>query len=193
MKESDKTIDEQERKIMKELVRNPRISDNQIGKHTHVPVKTVNRKRKNLESKGVLNYMTLIDYGETGTGRFKSQYMYIIKLRFGITALQVSHKFSEIMGNKAMTKHTLFSGMGEQDGHVIMTIILESGKQSDMIEIFNAEIVPTLSNFFGTNVVHSVQAIPLSRQVKLFHNYIPGFNMENGIIKKDWSDENLFI
>ena len=49
-------LDEQEQKIIKELIRDPRISDNQIGRNTKIPVKTVNRKRKNLEQRNIISY-----------------------------------------------------------------------------------------------------------------------------------------
>ena len=188
-----KELDEQEKKILTELVRNPRISDNQIGKNTNIPVKTVNRKRKILEERGVVHYFTFLNHGERGTGIFTSQYMYIVKLKYGITTLRVSQKFYEIMNNKALTKHTLFSSIGEDNGHVVLVFVLESGKQEDMVEIFNAEIVPTIGNFFGAEAIVDVKSIAMRRNTKLLHNYMPGYNMEKGIIKKDWPNENLFI
>ena len=54
-------LDEQERRIVRELIKDPRISDNQIAKNTRVPVMTVNRKRKLLEEKGLLNYYCYLD------------------------------------------------------------------------------------------------------------------------------------
>ena len=51
-------LDNQEIKIVKALIRNPRISDNQIGLRTGVPIRTVNRKRKKMEEKGLLKYYT---------------------------------------------------------------------------------------------------------------------------------------
>lgn len=188
-----KKLDDQEQNILRELIRNPRISDNQIGKNTGIPVKTVNRKRKLLEQNNILNYFTFVNHGSHGTEQFNSQYLYLIKLNFGITALQVTEKFPYLMTNPILTKHTLFSGVGEDNGHVIITIILESVKHNDIIEIFNADIVPSLGNYFGPNCIVDVKTIPMRRSVKLLHNYIPGFNMENGVIKKDWPNENLFI
>jgi len=64
-----KEFDEQERKIIYELIRNPRLSDNQVGKRTAIPIKTVNRKRKLLEEKGALQYAALVEHGPTGTGQ----------------------------------------------------------------------------------------------------------------------------
>ena len=42
-------LDEQEKSIVKALIRDPRLSDNQISKVTKVPVMSVNRKRKKLD------------------------------------------------------------------------------------------------------------------------------------------------
>lgn len=188
-----KEFDEQEHKIAKELVRNPRISDNQIGKITGIPVKTVNRKRKNLEKAGILSYMTFVNHGENGTGRYHSQYMYVIKFRYGITTLSLSQKFPIIMNNPSLVKHTLFSTIGEKDGHVVLIIMLESTKHSDIVEIFNAEIVTTIGNLFGPDAIADVDSMALRRQAKILHNYMPCFNMENGVLKKDCPDHNLFI
>ena len=49
-------FDKQEEMIIKELIRNSRISDNQIAKNTRIPVTTVNRKRKLLEEEGFIHY-----------------------------------------------------------------------------------------------------------------------------------------
>ena len=50
-------LDEQERMIVRALVRDPRLSDNQIGKLTGVPTPTVRRKRKRLEAAGFHPFM----------------------------------------------------------------------------------------------------------------------------------------
>ncbi|MGM5484368.1 MAG: winged helix-turn-helix domain-containing protein [Nanobdellota archaeon] len=186
-----KEFDTQEKALLRELVANPRLSDNQIGKRTGIPVKTVNRKRKSLEEQRILNYMTYVDYGEGGTGQFRSQIMYMIKFRYGITTLQLRQKFQNILANHSLVRHTLFSSIGEEDGHVVLVLILESGQHSDAIEIFNAEIMPTIGNFFGTDAVASVNSIPLRREFKFFHNYLPGRNIEKGILKG--MNHNIFV
>ena len=48
----------QERRIIRNLIKNPRISDNKISKITGIPTITVNRKRKKLEAEGLLHYHT---------------------------------------------------------------------------------------------------------------------------------------
>ena len=51
-------LDKQERLIIRELIKNHRISDNKIGKNTGIPVMSVNRKRKSMEKEGLLTYYT---------------------------------------------------------------------------------------------------------------------------------------
>jgi DNA-binding Lrp family transcriptional regulator len=186
-------LDEQEKKILNELVRNPRISDNQISSRTGIPVKTVNRKRKIMEKDNLIYYMAFIDNGEKGTGNYLSQHMYLLKLKFGITAALLNEKFPFMMNGHVMNKHVIFSGYGEMDGNICLIIVLESYKSEDIIEIFNAEIVSTIHNFIGRDSIIDVKSIPLRRNFKLFHNYMPYFNMENGLLKKDWNNNNIFI
>jgi len=82
-------LDEQERMIVRALVRDSRLSDNQIGKLTGVPTPTVRRKRKRLEAAGLLNYYCALDMQETGTGYFGARHLYVIKFRIGITLKQI--------------------------------------------------------------------------------------------------------
>ena len=72
-------LDGKEKEILKELIKNPRISDNQISKNTKIPVKTVNRKRKLLEKRSLIHYMVHLDNSRSGTGVFSTKHMYIIQ------------------------------------------------------------------------------------------------------------------
>jgi DNA-binding Lrp family transcriptional regulator len=65
-KNFEKKIDDVEKQIIKELVIDPKISDNKISKNTNIPLKTVNRKRKKLEENNYINYMLNINHGEKG-------------------------------------------------------------------------------------------------------------------------------
>ncbi|MBW3020937.1 Lrp/AsnC family transcriptional regulator, partial [Candidatus Woesearchaeota archaeon] len=80
-----RTLDDAEVKIIRELIRNPRASDNKIAKRTNIPVMTVNRKRKNLEQQSFLRYFASIDKGEFGLDIFGAKQLYVIKFRIGIT------------------------------------------------------------------------------------------------------------
>ena len=83
-----KKLDEQEKKIITELIKNPRISDNQIGKMTRVPIRTVSRKRNKLEEEGLISYFTNLNMGKKGTGRFGARQLHVIKFKLGITSEQ---------------------------------------------------------------------------------------------------------
>src|SRR6266436_3671440 len=87
--DSQRCLDDQEKMIVKALIRDPRLSDNQVGKLTGVPTPTVRRKRKKLEEEGLLNYYAALDMQESGTHTFGSRHLYIIKFRIGITLKQI--------------------------------------------------------------------------------------------------------
>jgi len=76
-------FDEKEVKILRELIRNPRASDNMISKKTDIPVMTVNRKRKRLEDERVLRYYVSIDKGEFGLKIFGAKVLFAIKFKIG--------------------------------------------------------------------------------------------------------------
>ncbi|HEX8311497.1 MAG TPA: winged helix-turn-helix transcriptional regulator, partial [Chthoniobacteraceae bacterium] len=84
-----KELDEQERLIVRHLIRDPRESDNGIGEATGVNVRTVGRKRQRLEQAGILSYFTHLDLSANGTGQFNTRHLYIIKFRIGVTFKQV--------------------------------------------------------------------------------------------------------
>ena len=49
-------FDEQKKLIIKALIKDPRMSDNNIGKLTKVPIRTVSRKRKKLGQNNEISY-----------------------------------------------------------------------------------------------------------------------------------------
>ena len=63
-------LDEQERLIVRELIRDPRHSDHGIGQATGFNTRTVARKRQKLEEEGILSYFTHVDLSAKGTGYF---------------------------------------------------------------------------------------------------------------------------
>ena len=72
-------FDEQEKLIIKALIKDPRMSDNNIGKLTKVPIRTVSRKRKKLEQNNEINYYVSIN------PKSKARHLYSIKFKIGIT------------------------------------------------------------------------------------------------------------
>src|SRR5258708_40096394 len=82
-------LDEQERLIVRHLIRDPRESDNGIGEATGVNVRTVGRKRQRLEQAGIFSYFTPLDLSSRGTGQFGARHLYILKFCNGITYKQL--------------------------------------------------------------------------------------------------------
>ncbi len=186
-------IDKQEEIIIKELIKNPRISDNQISKNTNVPVKTVNRKRKKLEKEGLLYYFTYLNNGPHGTGSFTAKQQYIITFKSGMTRKQMIEAMKKESPTKIELKHIAECSLGERDGHAIIAMIIESRLISDIIEIFNAEISPKFKRLFGEDAIIKIEVLTLNVPIVMLHNYMPLTNIYNGKIKEGWPDDLIFV
>ncbi|HLC96256.1 MAG TPA: winged helix-turn-helix domain-containing protein [Candidatus Nanoarchaeia archaeon] len=187
-------LDQQEEKIVRELIRNPRISDNQISKRTRIPVMTVNRKRKNLENKNLLTYYTNLDSGETGTGMFNAKQLYIIKFKIGITHEQYFKNVtldSKFRGFKAT--YVSLSYLGEKDGHLALIMIVDARSESKLVDEFNGKLIPYFKERLGEDCIRQVITAKITQTVRTQHNYLPKFNMEKGRIRDDWLDDWIFV
>jgi len=187
-------LDENEVKIVRELIRNPRISDNQIAKKTKIPVMTVNRKRKKLEKQNLLRYYTSLDTGADGTGVFVAKQMYIIKFKIGITRNEYLKKveFSNELKHFSSSYMSL-SYLGEKDGHLALILILDAKTESDLVDEFNGKMVPYLKKTLGEDAIREIISTRITNTIRRHHNYLPHINMENGIMKEDWPDELIFV
>jgi len=187
-------LDEQETKIVKALIRNPRISDNQIGKQTGVSVRTVNRKRKRLEQEGLLGYYTDLDKSPEGTGQLLARHVYLIKFKLGISQEKIINEVKEEPNVRTIYTEMIYeSHLAEIDGHTALVMIIE-GRTDDEINVgFNAKIVPALEKNHGKGCIEQVQTIRLGKTIRLFHNYLPMVNMSKGYIKSTWSNGAIFV
>ncbi len=128
-------IDEQEVKIIRELIRNPRVSDNQISKRTRIPLMSINRKRKRLEEAGLISYYADFSHGEHGTGDFLAKQLYIIKFVGGITREQFIRFISTNLNyRKFMSMYAVESYLGEKDGRLALIIILIGKNTTELVE-----------------------------------------------------------
>ena len=190
----NRTLDPAEVKIVRELIRNPRSSDNQIAKKTGVPVMTVNRKRKNLEKEKFLRYYVSLDKGEFGLHIFGAKQLYIIKFRIGITR----KKYLEVMETDARwrmfnCKYISLAYLGEKDGHLALIIILDAKDEAHLVEEFNGNIVPFLDEKLGKGAIEEITTSSLNKLVRVHHNYMPYLNIEDGRIKDSWPDDMIFV
>lgn len=186
-------LDDKEKAIVLELIKDPRISDNKIAKITKIPVKTVNRKRKLLESLNLISYYSYL-HNFSGTGLFTSRQLFIIQFRHGITRdlfiKRFGNQFELLRNNPVVLKHVLESHLGEQNGCIVLIMIIESFSKNDLIEIFNAEIVKLIATAFGPDAVSHTEVIDLTMQLNLLHNY-SSYNQKNG--KMNTVPGNMFV
>jgi DNA-binding Lrp family transcriptional regulator len=127
---STRVLDDQEKMIVKALVRDPRLSDNQIGKLTGVPTPTVRRKRRKLEEESLLTYFAALDMQETGTGTFGARHLYIIKFRIGITLKQIVDEIKSEPNVRTIFTDLIYeSHIAEIEGRIALVMIIE-GKNS---------------------------------------------------------------
>ena len=187
-------LDEQERQIVRALIRNPRFSDNKISSLTGVPVRTVSRKRGRLEQEGILSYYTAVEMQANGTARYNTEHMIIIKFTLGITRSQlvqeirsepnVANVFSELIRD---------SYIAETDGHLALVMVLEGESDSDVAENLQGKIIPSLKKNHGQDSIVELRTIRLLGSIRREHNYLPMVNMAEGVLRDDWLDEAIFV
>ena len=187
-------LDEQDRAIVRALIRNPRCSDRKISTLTGVNVKTVTRKRGRLEREGILKYYTAVEMQANGTARFATQHMIIIKFELGVTRGQVIEEirsdphvaniFSELIRD---------SFIAEIDGHIGLVMVLEGESDSDIADNLQGKIIPSIKKNHGENSIVELRTIRLLGTIRREHNYLPLGNMADATLDEDWPNEAIFV
>lgn len=189
-----KELDEQERLIVRHLIRDPRESDNGIGEATGVNVRTVGRKRQRLEQSGVLSYFTHLDLSTRGTGQFGARHLYIIKFRIGITYRQVLEDIQREPFVRSIFTEIIFeSHIAEIDGKLAMLLFIDGADETDIVQTMQEQLIPSLLRNHGENSIEEVNTIRVLAPVRTVRNYIQPVNMQAGYIKKDWPDEAIYV
>ena len=187
-------LDEKEVRIVRELIRNPRSSDNMIARSTGIPVMTVNRKRKLLEEERLIRYYVSLDKNESGLHIFDAKELYVVKFKVGITMKTYLEKLEEDQNWRMFNSRFIsLAYLGEKDGHLALVIILDAVTESQLVEEFNGKIIPFLKEKLGSDCIEEVITTSLDRLVRVHHNYLPAVNMKNGVIKKEWPDKWIFV
>jgi len=185
-------LDEQERLIIRELIRDPRESDNGIGERTGVNVRTVGRKRQRLEQDGILSYHTQVDLTESGTAQFTARHLYVIKFRLGVTASQLEEDIRREPFVRSIFTEIIFeSHIAEIDGHLAMLLYIDS--DTDIVQTVQEKLIPSLLRNHGDGSIAEVSTIRLLKPVRVMRNYLPFVNMQDGYIRKDWPDEAIYV
>lgn len=189
-----KQFDEQERIIVRALVRDPRLSDHAISEKTGVPSKTVSRKRRRLEGCGVLSYHTMVNMMEGGTGHYGTCHLYIIKFRLGVTKKQIVDEIKSEQNIKSIFTELIFqSHIAEIDGHIALLMLIDGKDDSDVVESMQAKIIPSLRKNHGEDSIEEIRTLRVLAPIRIMRNYIPMVNMSDGLIKEDWPDDAIFV
>ncbi len=187
-------LDEQEKLIARELIRDPRQSDNAIAEKTGIPGRTVSRKRTRMEQEGIVSYFTALNVLPNGDGRFAARHLYIIKFRLGMTVERLVNEIKSEPNVKTIFTELIYeSHLAEIDGHVSLIMIIEGKNNAEIVESFQGKIIPSLHKNHGENSIQEISTIRLLAPIRIKHNYVPMVNMEEGIIKPDWPDEAIFV
>ena len=187
-------LDEQERLIVRHLIRDPRESDNGIGEATGVNVRTVGRKRQRLEQANILSYFTHVDLSSTGTGQFNTRHLYIIKFRIGVTYRQLVEDIKKEEFVRSVFTEIIFeSHIAEIDGKLAMLLFIEGASDTDIVQTVQERLIPSLRRNHGEDSIEEVSTVRILSPVRLMRNYILPVNMEAGYIRKDWPDEAIYV
>lgn len=189
-----KLFDEQERLIVRQLIRDPRESDNAIGELTGVNVRTVGRKRQRLEQAGILSYFTQLDLSARGTAEFNTRHLYIIQFRLGITYKQITDDIKREPFVRSIFTEIIFeSHIAEVDGKIALLLFIDGASDTDIVQTVQEKLIPSLLRNHGENSVEQVSTMRLLSPVRIMRNYLPHVNMEEGYIRKDWPDDAIYV
>lgn len=187
-------LDEAAKKIVRSLVRDPRLSDNAISARTGVPVRTVSRRRKALEQDGRIAYFAALNMQTGGTGDFAARHLYIVKFRLGITVERILNDIrSEPKVVTVFTQLILESHVAEINGQVSLLLFIEGKDDTQIVESFQGKIVPLLLKNHGADSIQEVQTIRVLAPIRFLHNYLPDVNMHAGHLRSDWPDDGIFV
>src|SRR3954466_16358910 len=187
-------LDQQERLIVRQLIRDPRESDNGIGEITGVNVRTVGRKRQRLEQSGEISYFTHLDLSGTGTGEYNTRHLYIIKFRIGVTYRQLVEDIKREPFVRSIFTEIIFeSHIAEIDGKLAMLLFIDGASDTDIVQTVQEKLIPSLLKNHGADSIEEVQTVRVLAPVRVMRNYVLPVNIEAGYIKKDWPDECIYV
>jgi len=186
-------LDQQEKAIVRQLIRDPRESDNGIGEITGVNVRTVSRKRLRLEQEGILSYYTNVDLCSDGAKQFNARHLYIIKFRVGVTYTQLIDEVRQ-SGDQTVFAESIFeSHIAEIDGKVALLLFVDGDSDLDIVRRIHEELIPILLKNHGDDSIEAVSTLRLLAPVRIMRNYQPLVNMNRGYLMADWPSEAIYV
>ncbi len=191
---AQRELDEQERKIVRALIRDPRQSDNAIGEATGVNVRTVSRKRQRLEQDGILSYYANVDLTAAGTRQYKSRHLYTIKFRIGVSHKQLLDDIRREPAVRSVFTEVLFeSHIAEIDGKLAMLLFIDGESDLDIVQTVQEKLIPSLRRNHGEDSIEEVSTVRILSPVRCMRNYVLPVNVESGFVRPDWPDEAIYV
>jgi DNA-binding Lrp family transcriptional regulator len=192
--QAPRELDDQERKILRALIRDPRQSDNAVGESTGVNVRTVSRKRQRLEQEGVLSYFTNVDLTASGTRQYATRHLYTIKFRIGVTFKQLIEDIQREPAVRSVFTEVLFeSHIAEIDGKLAMLLFIDGESDLDIVQTVQEKLIPSLRRNHGEDSIEEVSTMRILSPVRSMRNYVLPVNMEDGFIRPDWPDDAIYV
>jgi len=189
-----RTLDEQERKILRALIRDPRQSDNAIAEATGVNVRTVSRKRLRLEQEGILSYYSNVDLTGSGTRQYNTRHLYTIKFRIGVTYKRLLEDIKRENAVRSVFTEVIFeSHIAEIDGKLAMLLFIDGESDLDIVQTVQEKLIPSLRRNHGEDSIEEVSTVRILSPVRAMRNYVLPVNMEAGYIRRDWPDEAIYV
>jgi DNA-binding Lrp family transcriptional regulator len=186
-------LDEQEKAIVRQLIRDPRESDNGVGEVTGVNVRTVSRKRDRLEQEGILSYYTNVDLSADGAKQYNARHLYIIKFKVGITYSQLIKEIQKDSNQQPVFETIFESHIAEIDGKVALLLFVDGNSDLDIVQRTHEELIPGILKNHGSDSIESISTIRLLSPVRVMRNYIPIVNMCKGYIRSDWPSDAIYV
>jgi DNA-binding Lrp family transcriptional regulator len=186
-------LDQQEKAIVRQLIRDPRESDNGIGEITGVNVRTVSRKRFRLEQEGILSYFTNLDLCSDGAKQFNARHLYIIRFRVGVAYAQVVDEMRHSGKQTVFTESIFESHIAEMDGKIALLLFVDGDSDLDIVRRIHEELIPTLLKNHGEDSIETVSTLRLLAPVRIMRNYLPLVNMNGGYLVPDWPSDAIYV
>jgi DNA-binding Lrp family transcriptional regulator len=187
-------LDEQERKIVRQLIRDPRQSDNAIGEKTGVNTRTVSRKRSKLERDGILSYYTDINLSQNGLGQYTTRHLYTIKFRIGITYTQLLEDIQREPSVRSVFTEVIFeSHIAEIDGKLAMLLFIDGTSDLDIVQTMQEKVIPSLRRNHGEDSIEEISTVRILSPVRTMRNYVLPVNVTEGSLRPDWPDDAIYV
>lgn len=176
-------MDKKDKKIITELVRNPKITNLEIEKITGIPEKTISRRRQKI-SQDFTNLYLEVNNTNDGTKLFQGTACYTITFQNHITRKQLLDKIENgELFQKVPQKHLKHAFLADSIDKIQLMIVIETFNHNELIEILNADIIPVIKQHLGEFAIQSVSKKDNFKPLILFNNY--SIKKGKPVIKED--------